>query len=234
MQNEAKKAERIGIIGAMQVETEGLVAEMTDKKTHAVSGVAYTEGVLCGREVVVATCGVGKVFAAVCAEAMILKFGVTALLNTGVAGGLSPMLEVGDVVIADEVVQHDMNTTALGDPRGLLSGINVVKIATDKRLTKALSEATAEEGLNGIVGTVASGDLFVAEKRTKDKLVAEFDAVACEMEGAAIGHVAYVNGVPFAVLRAISDGGDGMEYSKFVGLAAKISVSVTKKFLQKL
>lgn len=234
MPSDGKKEERIGIIGAMQVETEGLIAEMTDTKTRIVSGVTYTEGVLCGRDVVVATCGVGKVFAAICAEAMILKFGVTALLNTGVAGGLSPMLEVGDVVIADEVVQHDMNTTALGDPRGLLSGINVIKLAADTRLLKALCEATAELGYNGIVGTVASGDLFVAEKKIKDKLVAEFDAVACEMEGAAIGHVAYVNGVPFAVLRAISDGGDGMEFSEFVTLAAKISVESTKAFLKKL
>ena len=226
--------ELIGIIGAMNVETAGLVAEMEQTKTSLVSGVTFTEGVLCGKNVVVATCGVGKVFAAICAEAMILKFGVTALLNTGVAGGLSPMLEVGDVVVADEVVQHDMNTTALGDPRGLLSGINVIKIKTDERLTKALCEATAKEGLNGIVGTVASGDLFVAKQSAKDKLVAEFDAVACEMEGAAIGHVAYVNNIPFAVLRAISDGGDGMEFSEFVGLAAKISVAVTKGFLSNL
>ena len=227
-------ATRIGIIGAMSVETEGLIAEMTNKKTHTVSGVTYTEGKLCGHDVVVATCGVGKVFAAICAEAMILRFGVSALLNTGVAGGLSPMLEVGDVVVADEVVQHDMNTTALGDPKGLISGINVVKIAADKHLTKVLCEATAELGYNGIVGTVASGDLFVTKKTTKEGLVADFDAVACEMEGAAIGHVAFVNDIPFAVLRAISDGGDGMEYSEFVPLAAKASGAITKEFLKRL
>lgn len=234
MQNNAKITSRIGIIGAMAVETEGLIAEMTDKKTHTVSGVIYTEGKLCGRDVVVATCGVGKVFAAICAEAMILSFGVSALLNTGVAGGLSPMLEVGDVVIADEVVQHDMNTTALGDPQGLLSGINVVKIKADEHLLKALCEATAALDYNGIVGTVASGDLFVAKEKTKARLVADFDAVACEMEGAAIGHVAYVNQIPFAVLRAISDGGDGMEFSEFVTLAAKTSVAITKEFLNRV
>ena len=234
MQNNAKITSRIGIIGAMAVETEGLIAEMTDKKTHTVSGVIYTEGKLCGRDVVVATCGVGKVFAAICAEAMILHFGVSALLNTGVAGGLSPMLEVGDVVVADEVVQHDMNTTALGDPQGLLSGINVVKIKADEHLLKALCEATAALDYNGIVGTVASGDLFVAKEKTKARLVADFDAVACEMEGAAIGHVAYVNQIPFAVLRAISDGGDGMEFSEFVTLAAKTSVAITKEFLNRV
>lgn len=234
MQNNAKITSRIGIIGAMAVETEGLIAEMTDKKTHTVSGVIYNEGKLCGRDVVVATCGVGKVFAAICAEAMILSFGVSALLNTGVAGGLSPMLEVGDVVVADEVVQHDMNTTALGDPQGLLSGINVVKIKADEHLLKALCEATAALDYNGIVGTVASGDLFVAKEKTKARLVADFDAVACEMEGAAIGHVAYVNQIPFAVLRAISDGGDGMEFSEFVTLAAKTSVAITKEFLNRV
>ena len=222
----------IGIITAMEKEMQALAIE--NARTETVGGIRFVRGTVAGKEVAAAVCGVGKVFAAICAEAMILKFGVTALLNTGVAGGLSPMLEVGDVVVADEVVQHDMNTTALGDPRGLLSGINVIKIKTDKRLTKALCEATAKEGLNGIVGTVASGDLFVADTHVKEKLVAEFDAVACEMEGAAIGHVAFVNGVPFAVLRAISDGGDGMEFSEFVGLAAKISVAVTKEFLNNL
>jgi len=234
MQHDKKSFSRIGIIGAMSVETEGLIAEMTDKKTHTVSGVTYTEGTLCGRDVVVATSGVGKVFAAICAEAMILRFGVDALLNTGVAGGLSSMLEVGDVVVADSVVQHDMNTTALGDPKGLISGIDVVKIHADKHLLKALCEATAELDYNGIVGTVASGDLFVTKQKTKDNLIADFDAVACEMEGAAIGHVAFVNNIPFAVLRAISDGGDGMEYSEFVPLAAKTSVAITKEFLSRL
>ena len=226
--------ELIGIIGAMQVETEGLVAEMTEKKVETVSGVKFTQGKLCGRDVVVATCGVGKVFAAICAEAMILRFGVTALLNTGVAGGLLPELEIGDVALADKVVQHDMNTTALGDPQGLISGINIVEISTSERLLKPLCEATAELDFNGAVGTIASGDLFVAKASTKERIVKQFGAIACEMEGGAIGHVAFVNGVPFAVLRVISDGGDGMEFSEFVKIAADRSVKLTKKFLELL
>ncbi len=224
----------IGIIGAMEIETAGLIAEMTDTQASVISGVTFTEGILEGRRVVVATSGVGKVFAAICAEAMILRFGVTALLNTGVAGGLSPMLEVGDVVLADTVVQHDMNTTALGDPQGLLSGLNIIKIPVDQTLLKALCTATAALNYNGMVGTVVSGDLFVEKQTTKDKLVLQFDALACEMEGAAIGHVAYVNKVPFAVLRTISDGGDGMEFSEFCPLAAKTAVAITKEFLKNL
>ncbi|MBE6630865.1 MAG: 5'-methylthioadenosine/adenosylhomocysteine nucleosidase [Ruminococcaceae bacterium] len=226
------KHELIGIIGAMQVETEGLLSEMENKKTDTVSGVNFTRGTLCGREVVVATCGVGKVFAALCAEAMILRYGVTALLNTGVAGALLPELEVGDVALADAVVQHDMNTTALGDAPGLLSGINMVELPADRNLLKPLCEAVAELEYNGVVGTIASGDLFVAKQSAKDFIKKNFDAVACEMEGAAIGHVAYVNGVPFAVLRVISDGGDGMEFSEFVKIAAERSVKLTKKFLE--
>ncbi len=233
MQNNKIKG-RIGIICAMQVEVDGLLTDMTDIETRTVSGVKFHTGKLCDREVVVAVCGIGKVFAAIATEAMILTFDVKAILNTGVAGGLLPELEVGDVAIADRVVQHDMNTTALGDPRGLISGLNIVDISVDERLLKPLCEAVAELDLNGAVGTIASGDLFVASEKTKERIVADFDAIACEMEGAAIGHVAHVNGIPFAVLRAISDGGDGMEYSKFVPLAADISAKVTKSFLQKL
>lgn len=224
----------IGIIGAMQVEIEGLKTAMTDISEEVVSGVTFTKGKLEGRDVVCAVSGVGKVFAAIAAEAMILRYGVCALLNTGVAGGLLEELEVGDVALADKVVQHDMNTTALGDARGLLSGINIVEIPVDTALLKALCEATADLGYDGAVGTIASGDLFVEKKSTKDSIVANFGAIACEMEGAAIGHVAYVNNVPFAVLRVISDGGDGMEFSKFVTIAAERSVALTRAFLKQL
>lgn len=224
----------IGIIGAMQVEIEGLKAAMTDISEEVVSGVTFTRGKLEGCDVVCAVSGVGKVFAAIAAEAMILRYDVCALLNTGVAGGLLEELEVGDVALADKVVQHDMNTTALGDARGLLSGINIVEIPVDTTLLKALCEATAELGYDGAVGTIASGDLFVEKKSTKDSIVSTFSAIACEMEGAAIGHVAYVNNIPFAVLRVISDGGDGMEFSKFVVIAAERSVALTRAFLKQL
>jgi len=219
MTESVKQQARIGIIGAMQIETEGLLAEMTDKKTHTVSGVTYTEGMLCGKQVVVATSGVGKVFAAVCAEAMILRFGVSALLNTGVAGGL---------------LRARWCSYRAGDARGLLSGINVIKLETDRALLKPLCEATAALGYNAVVGTVATGDLFVTKESTKERLAAEFDAVACEMEGGAIGHVAYINSIPFVVLRTISDGGDGMEYAEFAPLAAKTSTAITKTFLELL
>ena len=231
MQN---KTPLIGIIGAMEIETEGLRANMTDKTEETVSGIRFTKGLLEGSPTVCATCGVGKVASALCAEAMILRYGVTALLNTGVAGGLAEGLVVGDVVLADYVVQHDMDTSALGDPVGLISGLNIVKIPADKALLDTLTAAAKASELNTTVGTVASGDLFVADPADKARIVAQFDAAACEMEGAAIGQVAYTNGIPFAVLRAISDGGDGMEFSQFVGLAATRSVKVTREFVKRL
>ena len=220
----------LGIIGAMQSEIDGIVAAMTDTQTEIIGGRTFVSGKLGARRAVSTVSGVGKVFAAMAAEILLLHFGATALLNTGVAGGLDPTLTVGDVVVADAVVQHDMNTCALGDPRGLVSGLNVVKIPTDAALTSALVAATRAEGLRTLVGTVASGDLFVERPAHKQKIRAEFGAAACEMEGAAVGQVALAHGIPFAVLRAISDGGDGMEFSQFVRLAAARSIAVTLRF----
>lgn len=224
----------IGIIGAMQIEIEGLKAAMTEITEEVISGVTYTKGKLEGKEVVCAVCGVGKVFAAIAAQTMILRYAPRALLNTGVAGGLADGLVVGDVVLADNVVQHDMDTSPLGDPVGLLSGINIVNIPADGALLDALRAATEACDLKAVVGTVATGDQFIASDAQKTRLREVFHAAACEMEGGSIGHVAYVNRVPFAVLRAISDGGDGMEFSEFVTLAAARSVAVTRAFVKRI
>ena len=152
----------------------------------------------------------------------------------GVAGGLAQGLSVCDAVVADFVVQHDMDTTAIGDPAGLISGLNLVKIPAEKALYEPLAAACRAKGVNTMIGTVASGDLFVAKEEDKDRIRSLFGAAACEMEGAAIGQVACTNGVPFAVLRTISDGGDGMEFSEFAPLAAKASVAITREFVKSI
>ena len=229
-----KRKAPIGIIGAMQIEIEGLKAKMTDVTEETVSGVTFTRGKLCGVDVVAAVCGVGKVFAALAAEAMILRYAPRALLNTGVAGGLAEGLAVGDIVLADAVVQHDMDTSPLGDPPGMLSGLGLVKIPTDEKLLAALKKAAERAGFSHRVGTVATGDQFIASEAQKARIAALFGAIACEMEGGAIGQAATVNGVPFAVLRAVSDGGDGMEFSAFVSLAAARSVALTEAFVKTL
>ena len=223
-----------GIIGAMRVEVDALKEKMENIACETVRGVEFCRGTLCGREVVVAQCGVGKVFAALCAQTMILRYGVDRIINTGVAGSLSPKLGVLDVAVATAVVQHDMDTSPIGDPVGLLSGINIVHIPADPTLGEALAASAQACELKVQSGTVATGDQFISTTEQKTRIRDTFGAIACEMEGGAIGHVCYVNGIPFAVLRAISDGGDEaaqMDYPTFARMAAANSVRVLVNYL---
>lgn len=225
----------IGIIGAMEIETAAIKAELVNPEERVISGVTFVKGLWQGKEVVVATAGVGKVFAAICAEAMILKYQPEWIVNTGVAGALSKDLRILDVVISQEVVQHDMDTSPLGDPVGLLSGINKVQLPADPGLVARFKEAADSLGVNALPGTVASGDQFVAEGAKKEWIVEQFGAACCEMEGASIGQVCYVNQVPFVVLRAISDGAQEeatMDYPAFAAKAAAQSVAILRKTLE--
>ena len=224
----------IGIIGAMRVELDGLRAAMTDTRSVAVSGVEYIQGKIGGRDVVAAMSGVGKVFAAVCAQTMILRFNVECIINIGVVGTLTKELNVLDIALADSVIQHDMDTSAVGDPVGLISGINIIRIPADEALTARLRACVERLGHRCVVGTIASGDQFVASKEKKDDIRAKFDGViAAEMEGGSIGQVCYINHVPFAVLRTISDGdGGGMDYQQFVVKAAETSIAAVIDFIR--
>lgn len=183
-----------------------------------------------------AVCGIGKVFAAMCAQTMILLYSPDRIINTGVAGSLSTKLNIGDIAVSDFVVEHDMDTSPLGDPVGMISGINIVDIPADGELADKI--CAAAEGVGGIrcvKGKIASGDCFVNSAKKKKYISETFGAIACEMEGAAIGHVCYVNKVPFCVIRAISDAADGsshMDYSKFTALAAKNSAAVMTELLR--
>ena len=176
--------------------------------------------------------GIGKVFAAICAEAMILKFDVDCVINIGVAGTLCKELGVMDVAVADQVVQHDMNTSALGDPIGLLSGLNQVFLPSDEKMRTLLCSCLQDKGIHYEVGTIATGDLFLHKETQKALLHERFNAIAGEMEGGSIGHVCFVNKVPFAILRSISDGeGGAMDYQTFAEKAALQSIEVVKEFL---
>lgn len=227
----------IGIICAMKIEAEAIIASLSDTRTETVSGVEFTVGKRYDKEVVVAICGIGKVFAAICTEAMILKFAPTLIINSGVAGTLTDRLSIGDIAIAKSLVQHDMDTSPLGDPVGLVSGINKIYFDADETAVAALEKAAASVGANSVVGTIASGDQFMSDTAKKNAIRDRFTAIACEMEGAAVAHVAYVNGVPFAVLRAISDSASGdaqMEYPKFVAMAAERSHAIIDAFLKEV
>ena len=223
----------IGIIGAMDIEIEHINAVMEEKEEFTVSGALYTRGRLDGKDVVTAVCGIGKVFAAMCAQTMIVKFGADTVINTGVAGGLTDKTDILDTVVATALVQHDMDTTYFGDPRGLISGINVVEFPCDKALAEKI---TANVEGNCVRGIVASGDCFVADNDKKKEISETFNAVACEMEGAAIAQVCYVNKIPFCVLRTISDGANGeeMSYEKFRVVAAEKAAKVIIKTIKEI
>ncbi len=224
-----------GIICAMPLEMEGLRAQMTDMTGEKVSGIEFVRGKIGQSEVVTAVCGVGKVFAALCAQTMILRYAPDCVINTGVAGSLSPALTIGNIAIARDVVQHDMDTSPLGDPVGLLSGINIVNIPADEALGNSLAASARACGLTVASGTIATGDQFISSDAKKNFIRDTFGAIACEMEGGAIGHVCHVNGTPFAILRAISDGGDEaaqMDYPTFARMAAANSVRVLVDLLR--
>ena len=226
---------KLGIIGAMQIEIENLKPSIEKPRFETISGVDFISGEINGVEVVAAVSGIGKVFAAICTEIMILHFGVDHVINIGVAGSLVKDLKVLDVAVADSAVQHDMNTTALGDPAGLVSGINIVNFTADEKLKKAVCEVLDAKGIYHQTGVIASGDLFVDTDKQRQNIRMKFDAIAADMEGGSIAHTCYVNNVPFTLIRSISDAdGSAMDYNTFAGKAAEQSISIVLDVIAKL
>lgn len=217
------KYKRVGVICAMASEADRILAAMTEKETRSVGSMTFSTGRIGEREVVLCVCGIGKVFAAMCAQTMILTFSPDCIINSGVAGSLSEELEILDIAVAEELVQHDMDTSPLGDPVGMISGINRVRLPADSELAECICTAAKALGFTTKKGRIASGDQFIATAEQKERIKTLFDPIACEMEGAAIAQVAFVAGVPFACIRAISDSYSGkneMDYAKFAAKAA--------------
>ena len=225
----------IGIIAAMNVEMESLRSYIQNPVTETISGITFVSGTLEGSEVVTAVCGIGKVFAAMCAQTMILRYKPDCIVNTGVAGTLTDKLTIGSIAVSSAVVQHDMDTSALGDPVGMISGINKVLLPASEDLCGQLSACATVLGIRTETGVIASGDQFISSSEKKDAIVKTFGAIACDMEGAAISHVAYLNGTPAVIVRAISDSADGsshMDYPAFLEKAAARSHALVKEFLR--
>ena len=223
----------IGIIGAMDVEVNKFKEQMLGVSTETFSGVEFVSGTLWGHPTVVAVSGVGKVNAAICTQTMIMKYDPKFIINSGVAGGLSSGLNIADTVVATSVIQHDMDTSPLGDPVGFISGLNLVEIPTDEVLSDKLLSATIKSGVHSIKGIIVSGDQFINSSEKKAFLKETFNAAACEMESAAIGHVCYKNSVPFSILRSISDNADDsshISYTEFVQIAADNLEKIMKSF----
>ena len=227
----------LGIIGAMDVEIAGIKARVADALETEIAGITFTCGNIENVMVVVAQCSPGKVNAAVCTQIMIDRFKPEAIINVGVGCSLRQEVVIKNVVIASDVCEYDIDITALGEPRGFINGLNVIKVPTDSKISEALSQCAITCGEKIHRGTVASGDTFIASNKLKQMLRDEFGAICGEMEGGAIGHTCMANKVPFAVLRSISDGGDSsaqIDYPTFKMVAAKISTSIILEFIKTL
>ena len=229
---------KIGLIGAMDIEIARLIADMAEHSVERVLGTEFHLGTIAGVEVVLAKCGIGKVAAAVTAQTMLLRYAPDLLINTGVGGSLTTRLSVGDIAISARAVEHDMDTSPLGDPVGFISGINRIYLDADRDAAARLLAHAHGRGCNALVGTVCSGDRFVASMAEKERIASLFeDAAVCEMEGAAIAHTAYLAGVPFVIVRAVSDSADGsssMDYMEFLPLAADRSYALVRAYLEGL
>ena len=222
---------RLGIIGAMAVEIEALKANMENMTVTTKAGMNFCEGTMFGRDVVVVQCGIGKINAAMCTQILADCFGVTAVVNTGIAGSLCADLDIGDLVISQDAIHHDFDLHFWGRPIGQVPGMDVTAFPANEELKNAAFAAaeSVNPGHNK-VGRVASGDQFICSQAQKDKIIADTGAVCAEMEGASIAHTAYRNGIPFVIIRAISDKADNsaeMDYPTFEAIAADRCARVT-------
>lgn len=201
-----------GIICAMEIELEKILLVTENKEETVISGKKYIKGSIYGKNIVASVSGVGKVNAAICAQSMILRFSPNIIINSGVAGGLSDTIATTDIVIADKVVQHDIDMTPVGKNPGYIIGLDTVEIKCDKKITDALCRSVKKLGIHYETGTIASGDQFINGGEKVKYIKTVFNASATEMEGAAIGQVCALNNVPFCVLRSISDKADSVSH----------------------
>lgn len=228
----------IGIICALSIEVDGLKALLTDKEEYTYAKMNFVTGTLYGKQVVLTECGIGKVNAAMSAQVMINRFDPSVIINSGIAGSVSRTLSIGDIVISKDCVQHDFDGTQMGDPKGLIqyNDEKRIDIPADSDTANKLFAACADiKDTKVVIGRIATGDIFVADKSMRNAIAVEFDALACEMEGGAVAQVCYRNDVPFAVLRCISDDFDEnkfVDFMQFRFVAADKSVAAIKNFLQ--
>lgn len=229
---------KLGIIGAMACEVEALKGKMENVTVGSHAGSEYFEGTLEGLPAVVVQCGVGKVNAAMCAQVLCSVYGVTHLVNTGIAGSLCAELDIGDLVVSRDAMYHDFTVTAFGYPHGKVPGMDVIAFPADETLVDyAFAAADSVNPGHAKIGRVASGDQFVCEKIQKEKIIEVTQALCTEMEGAAIAQTAYRNGIPFVILRAISDKADDsaeMDYPTFEAMAAEHCAKVTLTMAQRI
>ncbi len=230
---------KIGIIGAMELEVESLKAQMTVENTTKKANMDFYEGKLGNADVVIVRCGIGKVNAGICVQILADLFGVTHIINTGVAGSLNAKLDIGDILISKDVIHHDVDVTIFGYALGEVPQLGVREFTADETMVNLAKETSAQviPDCQVIVGRVVSGDQFISNKEVKERLITNFQGDCAEMEGASIAHASFLNNIPFVIIRAISDKADDsaeMDYPTFEREAAKHCAMLTKEFVQKL
>lgn len=229
----------IGIIGAMEEEVAHLKEAMQVEKTVERAAMTFVKGKLDGKDVVVVRSGIGKVNAGICAQILADLFEVDTLINTGVAGSLDAAIDIGDIVISTDAVQHDMDVSALGDPVGQIPRMDTFAFPADERLVQLAVQANEEANpdIHTFTGRVVSGDQFVSDGAVKERLVTQFQAKCTEMEGAAIAQAAYLNKISCVIIRAISDKADNsstMDYAAFEKQAITHTVRLVRNLMGKI
>ena len=229
----------LGIIGAMDVEVNSIKSELENVEIKNIAAMDFYKGTLAGKEVVVVKCGVGKVNAAICAQILVSVFGVSALVNTGVVGSLNNDINICDIVVSTSALEHDMDVTPLGYAKGVIPDMDQSEFKADENLIKLAKNSAEEAGLDVKIfeGKVVSGDQFIGTHEAKVYLRDTFNGDCAEMEGAAMAHTAYLNNVPFLIIRAISDKADNsghMDYPVFAKQAIIHTVSLLKELYQHL
>ena len=226
----------IGIIDAMAEELEILLKDLTLESKKEKANMTFHKGELYGKDVVAVVCGIGKVNSAICTQILASEYNVDKIINVGVAGGIGKEIYPGDIVVAENLVQHDMDTTAFGDKMGQIPRLDTFDFKCDKEMVSLAKRACEElSELNSFVGRIASGDQFIANLEKIQWLDKEFGAISCEMEGASIAQVCYLNSIPFVVIRSISDNannGAHMDYQKFIPVAVKNSTKILRQMLE--
>ena len=230
---------KIGIIGAMEVEIASLKSAMKVSRMLKKAQMEFLEGELEGCQAVVVRSGIGKVNAAVCTQILVDEFGVDGVINTGIAGSLKAEINIGDIVLSTDVLHHDMDATGFGYPLGQIPQMDAFSFQADEQMRELAKEVCEEVNpeIRVFEGRVVSGDQFISSREVKDKIKENFDGCCTEMEGAAIAQTAYLNQIPFVIIRAISDKADDsatMDYPTFEKQAVEHSVRLTRGFLKRI
>ena len=229
----------IGIIGAMEEEVSKLKKAMTEAVEKEKAGMKFLSGKLCGKDVVVVRSGIGKVNAAICTQILIDEYKIDRVINTGVAGAINEDLDVGDIVISSDALYHDFDVTGFGYEVGIIPRMKISTFKADEELAlkaKTLCEMVNKD-IKCFVGRVVSGDQFISTKEKKVWIKDKFNGYCTEMEGCGIAHTAYLNNIPFVIIRAISDKADGsatVDYSEFEMKAIEHTVKLMSELIKEM